>query len=300
MGSHHCPCTPDMFGMVLLIMVLVMGSGEMVGASPAYLEEVPRIVNGEEAGDGTLPYQVSVQLNFNFHDRKNSPLRSSKPSHFCGGALIADDWVPTAAHCMKGQTARKLKIVGGTNDISVQTSPTFRVKRIVKQAYNDVTKVNDLSLIQLERTKEDSNREAAGSTHPFVPVPLCRSSFEPQGKNCTVSGWGHLKNKGSTVPNKLMKVSVAVLHDTTCSKMLKGYPWDRVGKTMLCAGGEDKDACQGDSGGPLVCQQNGDLGLCIAGVVSWGVGCATEGIPGVYSNVRKYNSWIENTMKQYQ
>ena len=77
--------------------------------------------------------------------------------------------------------------------------------------------------------------------------------------------------------------------------MLSGYPWDKRYQTMLCAGGEDKDACQGDSGGPMVCRNdNGEA--CIAGIVSWGVGCATEGIPGVYTNVRKYNDWIRDHM----
>merc|ERR1712113_1231608 len=91
---------------------------------------------------------------------------------------------------------------------------------------------------------------------------------------------GHLKSKGSSVPDKLRKVSVRVLHDNICAKMLRGYPWDSKDKTMICAGGEDKDACQGDSGGPLVCDQEGELGSCIAGVVSWGVGFATEGFQG--------------------
>jgi len=252
-------------------------------------EEDPRIVHGQEASRGSLPYQVSVQLNYN--DRKVT----SKPGHFCGGALVADKWVLTAAHCMKGQTANKLKVVGGTNDITDKSSPTFFVKRILRQKYNSVNKMNDLALLELKRGPvRDSNRE--GSAHPLVPVPLCRESFEPQGKKCTVSGWGHLKSKGSSVPDKLRKVSVRVLHDNICAKMLRGYPWDSKDKTMICAGGEDKDACQGDSGGPLVCEQEGELGSCIAGVVSWGVGCATEGIPGVYTNVRKYNNWIEATM----
>merc|ERR1711936_1232339 len=157
--------------------------------------------------------------------------------------------------------------------------------------YNDVTKVNDLKLdtgnVDLERLKQ--------AEHPTRPVSLCKESFQPQGRNCTVSGWGHLKSKGSSVPDKLRQVSVTVLHDQICQKMLQGYPWDPDTDTMLCAGGEDKDACQGDSGGPMVCQDdNGEK--CIAGIVSWGVGCATEGIPGVYTNVRKYNNWIWDHM----
>jgi len=272
MGTHHLGPA------ITVILALALG----VLAK----EEDPRIVHGQEAAKGSLPYQVSVQLNY------NNRLITTNPSHFCGGALIADSWVLTAAHCMKGQTASKLKIVGGTNDITDKSSPTFFVKKIVRQKYISLSKVNDMALLELKGNVED--RKRAG--HPAIPVPLCRESFEPQGKKCTVSGWGHLKSKGSSVPDKLRKVSVTVLHDNICAKMLHGYPWDSRGKTMLCAGGEDKDACQGDSGGPLVCEQGGALGSCIAGVVSWGVGCATEGIPGVYTNVRKYNSWIQDTM----
>merc|ERR1711892_1052114 len=253
--------------------------------------EVGRIVHGQEAEDGSLPYQVSLQLNF------GSRLESDKMSHFCGGALIGDRYVLTAAHCMKAVPSEKrLKIVGGTNNINDPSSPAFAVERIFKQNYNDVNKVNDLALLKLATTKRALSRMNKEET-PFIPVQLCSESFEPQGRNCTVSGWGHMMAKGSHVPNKLREVAVTVLHNSICERMLEGYPWDHNTDTMICAGGEDKDACQGDSGGPLVCMQdNGQR--CIAGVVSWGVGCATEGIPGVYTNVRKYNSWIRKCMEE--
>jgi len=250
-------------------------------------DEVGRIVNGQEAAKGELPYQASIQLSS--ADRQFS----EKGSHFCGAAIFEDNWAITAAHCMKYAKKNSLLVVAGTNDITDRSSPTYRVKKIVKNKYNDITKKNDLSLLKLEPVPSTEDRR---KDHKIKNVPLCRKSFEPQGKNCTVSGWGHLKSKGSSVPNKLREVSVLVLHGETCAKMLSGYPWDNKENTMLCAGGEDKDACQGDSGGPLVCQtETGDR--CLAGVVSWGVGCATEGVPGVYTNVRNYLDWIEENIK---
>jgi len=188
-----------------------------------------------------------------------------------------------------------LKVVRGTIDVTDTTSLKNRVKRIVRAEYNDINKKNDFALLELDLDSPDNLNRV--SKHVVQEVPLCPESFEPEGKDCTVSGWGHLKSKGSSVPSKLREVSVRVLHGETCAKMLNKYPWDNTDRTMLCAGGEDKDACQGDSGGPMVCQMNDTEGTeCLAGVVSWGVGCATEGIPGVYTNVRHYIKWISEHM----
>merc|ERR1711970_1123654 len=269
---------------VFLIAVLI---GSFVGNTEDGKVEAGKIVNGEEVNSGDLSYQASVQLHF------GSRLVSSKATHFCGGAFLAPDWVVTAAHCVRNQREAQLKIVGGTTDITDKTSQAYKVNKIIMNKYNDITKHNDIALINIEIPPGNKANE---SPSPILPVSICKESFDPSGEKCTVSGWGHLKSKGSSVPDKLRSVSVTVLHDNICAKMLLGYPWDSSDKTMICAGGEDKDACQGDSGGPLVCEQEGELGSCIAGVVSWGVGCATEGIPGVYTNVRKYNNWIETTM----
>jgi secreted trypsin-like serine protease len=256
-------------------------------------DEKGRIVNGQEVEDGERPYQVSLQF---IMDNTADRLISKKSEHFCGGALIKNNWVLTAAHCMKGEKPEYLKIVAGTNDITDENSPAYRVKQILRTEYNDVTKKNDLALVEidLESNSDNMNRMKG---HKVESVSVCRESFEPQGKTCVVSGWGHLKSKGSGVPDTLREVAVQVLHDESCKKFLKGFPWDPSTKSMLCAGGQDKDACQGDSGGPLVCEDETG-GRCLAGVVSWGVGCATEGIPGVYTNVRKYVDWIERSMTE--
>lgn len=255
-------------------------------------EEVGRIVHGQEVQPGERAYQVSIQLNFG--DRLAD---SSKMTHFCGGALLSDRWVITAAHCMKGQEAKNLKVVSGTIDITDTTSLKNKVLRIVRSDYNDINKKNDFALLELDLDSPDNLDRV--TNHVKKNVSLCPETFEPEGTDCTVSGWGHLKSKGSSVPSVLREVSVRVLHGETCAKMLKRYPWDSSDRTMLCAGGEDKDACQGDSGGPMVCKTNDEEGSeCLAGVVSWGVGCATEGIPGVYTNIRHYLDWIEEHMDQ--
>ena len=114
-------------------------------------------------------------------------LQSSKPAHFCGAAFISDNWAVTAVHCVKSQHASSLKIVGGTNDITDDTSPVFAVQEVIMQDYNDITKVNDIALLKLNTTSYNLERRAEEG-HPTRAVKLCAESFQPQGRNCTVSG----------------------------------------------------------------------------------------------------------------
>jgi len=253
-------------------------------------EEVGRIVHGEEVKPGERPYQASIQINYG--DRLTD---SAKSTHFCGGAVLSDRYIITAAHCMKGQVAKNLKVVRGTIDITDRSSPVNRVKRIIRADYNDITKKNDLTLLEIDLDNIENLDRL--NHHQVKNISVCPQSFDPEGQDCVVSGWGHLKHKGSSVPTILREVSLRVLHADTCAKMLNRYPWDPKDSTMLCAGGEDKDACQGDSGGPMVCKME-DGSECLAGVVSWGVGCATEGVPGVYTNLRNYLRWINDSISE--
>ena len=157
-----------------------------------------RIVNGQEADVRELPYQVSLQ--YGFSSRKIS----NKESHFCGGALIARKWVITAAHCVMSYSSNMVHIVGGTVDISDVGSPAFRVRRIVRQEYDDRTKVNDIALLEIEPVSEQNKEDQEDPN--TSPVSLCCSSFDPQGKECLVSVWGYTRSSGSDIPNKLRQV----------------------------------------------------------------------------------------------
>ena len=169
----------------ILSLTLVL---HLTSSAPRDKVEDIRIVNGEEAPEGGLPYQASLQLKIG--DR----LESSKGGHFCGGAFIAKNWIVTASHCVKGQHAKSLKIVGGTNDITDNRSPTFAVEEVIMNEYNDITKVNDIALLRLDTTPYNLERRTEEG-HPTRPVSLCPESFDPQGQSCVVSGWGHLKSK---------------------------------------------------------------------------------------------------------
>ena len=129
------------------------------------------------------------------------------------------------------------------------------------------------------------NRAASGLQ--FEPVKVAPSNFEPFGRSCVVSGFGYTTYKGAA-SDILMDASVTVKSQDECYEMFKNRSKIYDAEYMICAGGEDKDACQGDSGGPLVCV--GDDGeRYLTGVVSWGIGCATPGVAGVYTKLSKYS-----------
>lgn len=236
------------------------------------------IVGGVEARPWEFPWQTSMR-------------RKSTNSHFCGGFIINERWIMTAAHCMDGETPAALSVVIGDhirNDASNTVRQTLNVELIrTHEDFNSRTLANDISLVKV------SAPIAFNENIQPICAPDPMDDHVHQWTVC--SGWGTLSSGGACCPQTLMYVSMNITTNAFCDA---AYPNDPITADMICAsdnnGGNDRDSCQGDSGGPLAVK-NANGGWTIAGIVSWGIGCAS-GYPGVYARVAYFNDWILNIL----
>ena len=223
-----------------------------------------KIVGGVEAVKGEFPFIVS--------------LRGSYGGHFCGGSLIKKDWVLTAAHCVP---AGIKTVVAGLYDQSQnQGVEKLDVDKVIPHPdYNKKPQDWDYALVHLKTASK------------YPPVALNKSVISGQADFVT-AGWGYTEENGQ-IPNVLRKVTVPLVSPEACSAAYPGSITDQMICAGLAAGG--KDSCQGDSGGPLLIGSGASAKL--AGVVSWGEGCARPNKYGVYSKVSSAIAWIESVTK---
>ncbi|TXJ86537.1 serine protease [Streptomyces lavendulae] len=197
-------------------------------------------------------------------------------SQFCGGTLVSATKVVTAAHCMAGETPGGVRVVGGRTKLNGTDGTVSEVSKIwVNPDYTDATNGDDVSVLTLS------------TSMPYKPVSYVSSSqtdVYAAGTTARILGWGTTSENGSS-SNQLRTATVPVVSDASCRS---SYGSDYVQSDMVCAGlsSGGVDTCQGDSGGPLL------IGGVLAGITSWGEGCAEAGYPGVYTRLATFSDQV--------
>ncbi|XP_062456020.1 granzyme A [Rhea pennata] len=231
------------------------------------------IIGGNEVAPHSRPFMALI--------------RGKKDAKICGGALIKENWVLTAAHCnMKDGI-----VILGAHSLQKREREQ-QVHQIAKQipypCYSDSKKENDIMLLQLKK------RAKLNKAVKIIPLP--NSDDDPKaGTSCKVAGWGKTHNNLKKSSGTLREVNITVIDRRICNDWKHYNSNPVITENMICAGSRrgGKDSCSGDSGGPLICNN------VMRGITSFGKAnkCGAVDSPGVYTRLTKqYLLWIRKTI----
>lgn len=264
-----------------VVSLLVVGCGQEMSqeqapqAAPASASQ--EIVGGANTTIAENPWQVSLQ---------------DGSFHFCGGSIINENWILTAQHCVNsgGSISKPGRVVAGITKVSGSSAGQIRTvaEVVVYPGYVDANIGKDAALLRLSSPLDLSGPNAKAI--PLATAADGSAGFPSTGSSVRVTGWGTLRSGGSS-PDTLQTVDVAVL---TNAQAQSSYPQETISADQLAAAAAGKDSCQGDSGGPLTALKGSTRVL--AGIVSWGYGCADARYPGMYARVSSFESWINSTI----
>jgi secreted trypsin-like serine protease len=273
-----------------LALALLVSAGLLAPALAPAQEPAPRIVGGTTAEAGEYPWQVAV-------------LKTQGQSLYfiCGGTLMADRRVVTAAHCTSGAPS-SLKVLVGTQRLSSGGSILNVSSYADHPSYSSSTNRFDAAVLELAT----SGIAAGGETLSLIGQEgSANDALWAPGKLLAISGWGST-SEGGSVSDQLREAEVPRVADSTCGQSDHyGSAFDPA--TMVCAGFDagGVDTCQGDSGGPLAASTQDPLPASandpsqwrLTGITSWGDGCARPKKPGVYTRVAApaIRNWILGT-----
>jgi secreted trypsin-like serine protease len=230
-----------------------------------------RIVNGVRTTIQEHPWQVALNI--------DAP---GDRTYLCGGSIISQRWIVTAAHCFETSAPDKVRAKAGVTNYA-PSPPWLLIERVtVHESYNDRTHENDIALIRLQVPTSQ------------LSIPLAGRATALTNTMLEVTGWGRTSEYGAPSA-QLLKAEVPYVENATCNQL--GSYNGSIKPTMMCAGEKEGgvDSCQGDSGGPLVLRASS--GPILVGVVSFGEGCARKLKYGVYARVSEFREWIADTLR---
>lgn len=257
-------------GVIALLILSGVLDGGAFAANPSTI--TPKIIGGNPSSNAdwswmaALVYQSDVQV-------------------FCGGSLIAKDWVLTAAHCVASKTGQALEaLVNRPNVLSTQGERIAVKQIVIHPQFNAINFKNDIALLKLS---------SPAHSEP-IEILSQYSEQDGAGQNALALGWGNTSTYRQIFPDDLQQVMLPIVSNATCKEHMVG-----IEDYMLCAGFAEggKDTCEGDSGGPLVVFDADSGAWRQAAITSFGEAeCAAKGYYGVYTRLKSYAAFIADTV----
>lgn len=236
---------------------LLVAAAATALVSVALATPAQSIVGGEQAAEGQYPFMASLQ---------------DGDFHFCGGSVVASQWVLTAAHCVEGAKPGDQDVVVGKTTLSSDGGQRVAVSEV--HVHPDYDGTHDAALLKLAEPVSVPSIQLASAAD---------DDLEAEGVPLTVAGWGTEFFGAPVASDNLKRADVKAVADDRCEGMTGNGFAGFDPETEICAEELLADSCQGDSGGPLFHEEGGRL--VQVGIVSWGIGCAFPGFPGVYAEV---------------